>query len=277
MRRSGLKALCLIAVFMVVVAGAALADDQTLNLESKVVQTFDTPEEQQWFVLGSKFASAGYPKLTFIKNTWPLALHGSAPKDPEKLSVLGVAMLFDRKEYNWVDVVPGVKTTGSDGKVTYKPSEIPLPGRVSALDTWVWGSGFKYYLEAYVRDYRGIVYKLKMGMIDFEGWRNMRVNIPTSIPQSKQTLPKRLGLTLVKFRIWTTPTEAVAVLSEDENVLDLKATAEKDKEQPISKAIFVYFDQIKILTDTFETLYDGDSLSDMENIKKNWSSGGSGK
>jgi hypothetical protein len=270
-----MKALCLIAVLLVVV-GTALADDRTLNLESKVVQSFDLPEEQQWFVLGSKFASAGYPKITFLKNTWPVALHGTAPKEPEKLSVMGVAMLFDRKEYNWVDVVPGEKKTSSDGKVTYIPKELPLNGRVSALDVWVWGSGFKYYIEVYLRDYRGIVHTLNLGMIDHEGWKNMRINIPTGIPQSKQTLPKREGLTFVKFRIWTTPYEAVAVLSDDENVLDLKSTAEKDKEQPISKAIFVYFDQIKILTDTFETLYDGDNLANIDEIKKLWTDG-SGK
>jgi hypothetical protein len=275
MRRSGIKALCLLSVLMVVL-GALPADDLTLNLESKIVQSFDLPEEQQWIAIGSKFASAGYPKTGFVEKTWPISLYGTAPKDPEKLSVLGVAMLFDRKEYNWVDVVPGEKSSGSDGKTTYKFKELPLLGRVSAFDVWVWGSGFKYYLEAYVRDYRGMVHALNMGMIDHDGWKNMRVQVPSGIPQSKPTLPKREGLSFVKFRIWTTPNEAVAVLGDDEDVLDIKATAEKDKELPLSKAIFVYFDQMKILTDTFETLYDGDNLADVNNVKKSFGSG-SGK
>jgi hypothetical protein len=276
MRRSGFKALCLIWILMVV-AGVALADDRTLNLESRIIQNFDAPEEQQWFVIGSKFASPGYPKIGFVDNSWPVSLYGTAPKDAQKLTVMGVAMLFDRKEYNWVDVVPGEKSTAKDGSVTYRPKELSLTGRVQALDAWIWGSGFKYYIEAYVRDYRGIVHALNMGMLDFDGWRNVRVNVPTGIPQSKLTLPKREGLSLVKFRIWTTPNEAVAVYGDDENVLDIKSTSEKDKELPISKAIFVYFDQIKVLTDTFETLYDGDNLTDVQAVKKYFTSGGTGK
>jgi len=276
MRRSLIRALCLLSVLMVVL-GALPADDFTLNLESKIIQNFDAPEEQGWISIGSKFASAGYPKVAFIEKTWPISLYGTAPKDADKLSVMGVAMLFDRKEYNWVDVMPGEKTKDSEGKAQYKFKELPLVGRVRSLDVWVWGSGFKYYIEVYVRDYRGIVHAVNMGMIDHYGWKNMRVNIPEGIPQSKRTLPRREGLKLVKFRIWTTPSEAVAVYGDDEDVLDIKSTSEKDKELRLSKAIFVYFDQIKVLTDTFETLYDGDTLSELENVKESFMNSGSGK
>jgi hypothetical protein len=260
-----------------VLAGVALADDQTVNLESKIIQTFDTPEEQQWFVMGSKFASTGYPKCAFIPNTWPISLYGSAPANPDKLNVMGVALMYDRKEYNWADLIPGQKKSGSDGKITYLPKEITLPGRVSSMDVWVWGSGFNYYMEAYVRDFRGIVHTLNMGMISHTGWKNIRFNIPTNIQQNKTTVPKFEGLKLVKFRIWTVPTEAVAVLSPDQDPMNLQSVDAKDEEQPITKAIFVYFDQIKILTDTYETLYDGDGLANLENVKKNWDSGSSSK
>ncbi len=271
MRQVGLRALCLFSVLMVL-AGIALADDQTVNLESRIIQGFDSPEEQQWFVMGSKFATQGYPKIAFIKNTWPIALHGSNPAKPEEKAVVGVALMYDRKEYNWADVVPGEKSTGTDGKVAYRPKELTLPGRVSSIDVWIWGSGFNYYMEAYVRDFRGIVHTLNMGMISHTGWKNIRFNVPTNIPQSKTTVPKFEGMKLVKFRIWTTPTEAVAVISPDQDPTNLGLAEKDEPEQPITKAIFVYIDQIKILTDTFETLYDGDGLADLESVKKNWSS-----
>ena len=96
-------------------------------------------------------------------------------------------------------------TTGSTSSPAPRtsPIEIPLPGRVKMIDMWVWSGNFNYYLEAFVRDYRGVVYTIPMGDLNFVGWKNLRINIPDNMPQSKKYLPRREGLTLVKFRIWT--------------------------------------------------------------------------
>jgi hypothetical protein len=110
---------------------------------------------------------------------------------------------------------------------------------------WVWGSNLRYYIEAYFRDYQGVVYSLRLGDLGYQGWRNLRVRIPTNIPQSKRVLPRHAGLTFVKFRIWTTPSERV-------------------------DNFYVYFNQMKILTDTFESLFDGDELADPERIQEFW-------
>jgi hypothetical protein len=74
------------------------------------------------------------------------------------------------------------------------------------------------------------------------------VNIPTSIPQESRTVPHRQGLRLVMFRLWTIPKERV-------------------------DGFQIYFDQIKLLTDTFEYLFDGDDLADPDRIKDLWSAG----
>jgi hypothetical protein len=58
-------------------------------------------------------------------------------------------------------------------------------------------------------------------------------------------------LTLVKFRIWTRPTEVVAIPGTE-------------GQEPIDRAVKFYINNIKILTDTFESLFDGDSLSNPE-------------
>lgn len=259
MKQNIARALCILLV-LVSISGAArlFADENTVNLESVVIQSFDDPEKDPWFAVGSKFSTAGFPKTAYVKS-WPQALHGYNT-DNKDLRVLGVAMLFDRKEYNWVDLIPG-KKNGEGQNVTFEPTELPLPGRVKMLDLWVWSGNFDYYLEAYVRDYKGIVHIIPMGDLSFVGWKNIRINVPESIPQSKKYLPKREYLTLVKFRIWTRPTEAVAVLTADPNATEM------------DKAVKFYFDNIKVLTDTFETLFDGDSLTQPEVLKDAWGEG----
>lgn len=259
MRLGGIKAMCLLLVFLSF-GGLLFADDKTVNLESKIIQTFDDQEKEPWFTIASKFAAKDYPKLAYV-NAWPSALFGYSPATGKDLKVLGISMMFDRKEYNWVDLIPGTVDKSGE-KPIYKPIELPLPGRVKVLDIWVWGSGFNYYIEAYVRDYLGIVHVIPMGDINFEGWKNLRSNIPTNIPQSKRYLPKKEGISLIKFRIWTRPSEMAAV-----------PIGVNDPQY--MRAVNVYIDQVKVLTDTFESLFDGDSLTDPKLLEETW--GGSTK
>jgi hypothetical protein len=256
MKQNFARTLCILLVLISFVGAARLfADENTVNLESVIVQDFSKPEAQNWFVMGSKFATVGFPRLSYAK-AWPQSLYGYdvAGKD---IRSLGIAMLYDRQEYNWVDIVPGIK--GSDGK--YTPTELPLPGRVKMLDLWVWSGNYDYYMEAYVRDFQGVVHTINMGNLSFIGWKNMRVNIPDSVPQSRKYLPKRESLDLVKLRIWTRPTEKVVIPTND-----AKATE-------IDKAVKFYFNNIKVLTDTFESLFDGDNLTQPSVIKDAWGSG----
>lgn len=220
--------------------GLLFADESTVNLESRVIQDFSKPEAQNWFVLGSKFTTGDFPHMGYVKGGPTAILGDKSVTDAAKS--LGVAMLFDRKEYNWVDVVPGTKD---------KPTELSMPGRVKMIDMWVWSGNFNYYLEAFVRDFRGVVYTIPMGDLTFVGWKNLRINIPDSIPQSQKYLPKREGLNLVKFRIWTRPNEIVIVPG-------------MENEKDVDKAVKFYFYNIKVLTDTFESLFDGDALTNPE-------------
>jgi hypothetical protein len=251
----------LLAFALLLAIGAiGFADENTVNLQSVVLKTFDATEENfdQWVVIGSRFSAPApeegqepYPRIKFFNN-WPISLHGTNPKEKENLRVLGVAMMFTRQEYNWVDIVPGTKET-VDGKLIVKPTEIPMPGRVKQIDMWVWSPNMNYYIEAYVRDYTGIVHTIPLGELNYVGWRNLTANIPTGIPQSKKYLPYREGLTFVKFRIWARPAEVAALPS---------STGE-------ASPITFYFDQIKIMTDTFETLFDGDDLA-TEEVENAW-------
>jgi hypothetical protein len=238
---------------------SAFGDEYTVDYMSIVLENFTGETSHQWTHGGkvydyefgwaldsSKFASKlngeNYPKMTTVES-WPMALYG-ANKSNLDLKSLGIWGKFDRRGYNWVDIYPTVPGSGGEGEDPL-PFEIPIPGRIQYLDMWVWGSNLHYYLEAYLRDHQGVVHTLYMGNLAYQGWKNLRVRIPTSIPQSKRVLPRLAGLTFVKFRLWTTPVERV-------------------------DNFYVYFNQMKVLTDTFESLFDGDELADPDHVNEIW-------
>ena len=258
MKHGSFKALSF-AVSLILMAGmatvTAFGDENVTQYESIVLENFSGDTNHEWTIGGrtysydyswkleaSKFATNtgedSFPKLTYVPS-WPMALYGSN-RDGRDIKSLGIWGRFDRRGYNWIDLYP-VSGENDD------PFEIPIPGRVSYFDAWIWGSNLNFYVEIYLRDYQGRVHTINLGNIAYTGWKNLRVSIPNNIPQSKRVLPHLAGLSFVKFRIWTTPLERV-------------------------DNFYIYFDHFKVLTDTFESLYDGDELADPDNVQGLWAS-----
>ena len=258
MKQGGFKALSF-AVCLILLAGIAVptafGDENTIDFESLVLETFNNDPNHEWTigsktyqydftwaVDASKFATQtdddSFPKLTYVPS-WPIAYYGTN-REGKDINSLGIWGKFDRRGYNWIDVYP---VSGDDDE----PFEIPIPGRLSYLDMWVWGANLNYYIEIYLRDYQGVVHNIYLGDIAHQGWKNLRVRVPTSIPQSKRVLPRLAGLSFIKFRIWTTPMERV-------------------------DNFYIYFNHFKVLTDTFESLYDGDELADPDRVQELWAS-----
>jgi hypothetical protein len=113
---------------------------------------------------------------------------------------------------------------------------------------WIWGANYDYNVEMVIMDYKGVEYRLPVGNIKHIGWKNFVTTIPPSIPQTATTLPTSKVFSLVKLVIWTTPNEKVV-------------------------GAYVYFDQIKYLTDVSSGIYDGYKLSDPAYIKGVWDKG----
>ncbi|MDR2476183.1 MAG: flagellar filament outer layer protein FlaA [Treponema sp.] len=256
MKYGSLKAVCLIVLACVTVL-SAYGDEVTTDLSSIVLEAFngDTAHEwtvgsktrnyeYSWAVAASKFATKNdnesYPKTTYV-DAWPMALFGTN-REGKTIKSFGINGNFDRRGYNWVDVYP----VDSDGST---PFEIPIPGRTRNIDLWVWGSNLNYYIEAYIRDFQGVVHAIRLGDIAYTGWKNLKANIPNSIPQTKRIQPNLAQLHFVKFRIWTGPTENV-------------------------NNFYIYFKQLKVLTDTFESLFDGDELADPDLVPEFWANSG---
>ena len=242
-------------------AAPTYADDVAELLQSIVVDNFADPEARtwtqdgvelkdtrEWKVVGSKFATDQYPQMAYV-DTNPDALLSNYPKaqlanadatakiPPSKS--LGVYAKFDRKGYNYYELYPVKK----DDKGNLVDAPYSLPGITKMIDIWVWGSNYKTTLEMHFRDYRGIPWVLDFGSLYFQGWKNIRVNVPAAIPQTKPYIPSYEGLLLTKIVVRTEPTERV-------------------------DGFFVYFNQLKVLTDMHQNPFDGKSMTNPDFINK---------
>ena len=262
MKKANFKIICLI-IWACITVFSGYGDELTNNFESFVLETFNETRDSpyvfivekvddiqdprypqyrrflesaySWKAVGSSFVTDGFPMTAYV-DAWPIAAFGNN-RNGEELKSFGIRGRFNRQAYNWIDIYP------VDENDT--PAEIVIPGRVRSMDMWVWGANLRMYIEVYLRDYQGVIHTLRLGDVSYTGWRNLRLNIPGNIPQSKRVLPAYAGLSFVKFRIWTQPVERV-------------------------DNIFIYFKQLKILTDTYEALFDGNDLADPSNVERIW-------
>ena len=218
-----------IALMLLFAFAPLTAQQGSINYQTYMVDTFDNPDGQGWSYqpVGSKFITEGYPKIQYL-NGMPHAVK-VMHDDAENAKFLGLEFKFNRKGDNWVDVVPT-----KDGK----PYEIPFKGNIHRLDMWVWGAGYYYYIEILVRDCEGRTHALPLGYVNFKGWKNMHVTVPTNIPQASRYIGNKNKMTFVAFRIRTAPFERV-------------------------DSFKIFFDEFKALTDVYVDSYDGYELADL--------------
>jgi len=258
MKHISFKIICLI-IWACITVFSVSGQNRTQNWETNVLESFngDDGAPYTWKTQASRFISVvrdksgqpvqdasgnsqRYPLVTYVE-AYPQNAFPRRTADAATLRSLGLRGAFDRKGYNWIDLYP-VKSDDPDGG----PAEIPIPGIVDDIDCWVWGSNLRYYIEIYLRDYRGVVHTIRFGdNIAYEGWRSLRIVVPKHIPQERRILPSYAGLTFVKFRIWTTPTENV-------------------------DSFYIYFKQLRVLTNNFNRLFDGNDLAEPDNVERLW-------
>ncbi len=230
----------LAATFFVALSGIlafpVLAQNRLASYETYIVDSFDNngAEEWSWIAAGSKNITEGYPRIQYFDGM-PSTIR-LLQSDPEtQYRVMGVEFKFNRQGNNWVDIIPVAANANGESA----PYEIPFRGNVSRIDMWVWGSNHLYELEVLVRDMNGTVHVLPMGWLNFEGWRNLSVNVPTSLPQaSRYTTRMRNSITLVALRVRTAARERVD---------DFK----------------IFFDQLRVFTNAHRPPYDGYEFESM--------------
>lgn len=99
--------------------------------------------------------------------------------------------------------VLGVKTyfmdRGFDRVEVYPPNEYIIRGKAKEIKFWALGRKFRHTLYVKLRDFRGRIHKIKVGRMDFWGWREMSVVIPGWLPQSASYAMLDKNLHFVSF------------------------------------------------------------------------------
>jgi len=99
--------------------------------------------------------------------------------------VLGVRTYFMDRGFDRVEVFP--------------PNEYIIRGKAKEVRVWVLGRKFRHTLYVKLRDYTGGLHKLKIGRLDFWGWREMSVVVPGWLPQSTRYALLDKNLQFVSF------------------------------------------------------------------------------
>jgi len=188
------------------------------NVQSVTVEDFN----QQWSYVASKDEDKNKTQIKIIDggaNNAYLLGDKSAGNDQKKCMAAKTG--FNHRGYNWIAFIPN------------KP--VVLPGRAEKLQVWVLGMKYDYNLEVWLRDYKGVMHKIDMGSLNFEGWGSLIRNIPASIPQQEETYPKDRPLSIVKIVLRASPTER-------------------------ADRLYVFFDQINVYSDVYQKYFDGMDL-----------------
>lgn len=137
--------------------------------------------------------------------------------------ILGVKTFFDDRGFDRVEVFP--------------PHEFAIKGKARQFSIWVLGRKFRHTLSLKVRDYRGRTHNLRLGRLDFFGWRKLSVTIPGWLPQSTR----------------------YSMLDKNLHFVSLFVTSDVH-EAP--GQFYFYVDTLRVLVDRSEADYPGSEVKD---------------
>ncbi|MCL2191787.1 MAG: flagellar filament outer layer protein FlaA [Treponema sp.] len=145
--------------------------------------------------------------------------------------VLGVRVDFLRRGYHNFTIRP------------IRP--IPIEGVTKTVSVWVAGRNANHVLNVLVRDMRGRTHEIRMGTLNFQGWRRLTAAIPPQsidgvsgvVQRNHRNMALRSGIEIVGFRIHTDPLESYG-------------------------SYYIYFDDLRAITDLFAAGRDPDDMVD---------------
>lgn len=129
------------------------------------------------------------------------------------------------------EYVLGVKTyfidRGFDRVEVFPPNEYIIRGKAREMKVWALGRKFRHTLYVKLRDYRGQIHKIKIGRLDFWGWKELTVIIPGWLPQSTSYAVLDKNLHFVSFYV-------------------------KSDKYEVPGTFYFYLDQFRVITDLSE-------------------------
>ncbi|GIX41496.1 MAG: endoflagellar filament sheath protein [Leptospiraceae bacterium] len=209
---------------------------QEIQSQSPLVQIDleDFEEAEDWYAksttpLGEtktlKLVQRGEIRATDDENMRPPEGEAlSVEVDPNNPNhILGVKTYFVDRGFDRVEVKP--------------PHPYVLKGKVRQFSIWVLGRNYRHTMYLKVRDYRGRFHKIRLGRLDFFGWRKFTVAVPGWIPQSTR----------------------FALL--DKNLQFLSIFVVSDVHE-VGGEFYFYVDGLKALVDKSELVYPGSEIKD---------------
>ncbi len=143
------------------------------------------------------------------------------PNNPNH--ILGVKTYFVNRGFDRVEVKP--------------PHPYVLKGKVRQFSIWVLGRNYRHTMYLKIRDYRGGIHKIRLGRLDFFGWRKFTVAVPGWIPQS------------TRFALI------------DKNLQFISIFVVSDVHE-VGGEFYFYVDGLKALVDKSELVYPGSEIKD---------------
>jgi len=142
-----------------------------------------------------------------------------------KNHILGVKTYFANRGFDRVEVSP--------------PHEYIIKGKARQVSVWVLGRNYNHVLFAKLKDYKGKLHSIRLGKLDFFGWRKLTASVPGFIPQSS------------RFAL------------QDKNLRFVSLYVTSDTHE-VGGDFYFYLDNLEVRTDKTDMLYPG------YEIKDNW-------
>ncbi|MCS7204223.1 MAG: flagellar filament outer layer protein FlaA [Leptospiraceae bacterium] len=143
------------------------------------------------------------------------------PNNPNH--VLGVKTYFVNRGFDRVEVKP--------------PHPYVIKGKVRQFSIWVLGRNYRHTMYLKIRDYKGNFHSIKLGKLNFFGWRKFTVSVPGWIPQSTRFAMIDKNLQFI----------SIYVVSDHHEV---------------GGEFYFYVDGLKALVDRSELVYPGSEIKD---------------
>ncbi len=111
--------------------------------------------------------------------------------------------------------------------ITVSPTHpLPIPGVTKTISVWVAGRNYNHTLYAHLEGITGKRFSLPMGTLNFSGWRQLSVSVPSTVEQINRHYSNKQGLQFIGFSI-------------DPDILETTGS------------YYVYFDDLRAWTDLF--------------------------
>ncbi len=139
------------------------------------------------------------------------------------------------------NMILGVKTyfndRGFDRVEVYPPHEFVIKGKARQFSVWVLGRKYRHTLSIKLRDYRGKLHKLRLGRLDYFGWRKLTVTVPGWLPQSTR----------------------YSMIDKNLHFVSLYVTSDVHE---VPGTFYFYMDNLNVLVDRTESVYPGSEIKD---------------